>query len=94
MNVIAAYGRKYTNIKAARADWFANVDFRMIGGPYINKADADQHIIPIAGNPSTGSMTVTISANDQRSAYPIRIRIAGSPATGPMTVTINKDDTK
>lgn len=30
MNVIAVYGRKYTNIKAARADWFADNDFKII----------------------------------------------------------------
>ena len=32
-----AYGRSYTSIKAAQADFNADKDFRMCGGGYVNK---------------------------------------------------------
>jgi hypothetical protein len=40
IEVRAAYGKTYANQKAVQADWDADKDFRIAGGPYINKTDA------------------------------------------------------
>lgn len=48
VEVEPAYGRDYRNQKDLKADWNANMDFRITGGPYINKEDAKRgglHII-------------------------------------------------
>jgi hypothetical protein len=47
MTVSGAYGRDYKSLKAAKADWDANKDFRIRdlfsgAGTYINKADAQK----------------------------------------------------
>ena len=40
LTVVGAYGRKYSKKAAVLKDWNANLDFRIVDGPYINKADA------------------------------------------------------
>lgn len=44
INVVPAYGRKYTSLTAALKDWDAGKDFKitsgMYAGAYINKEDA------------------------------------------------------
>lgn len=41
------YGRDYKTFEAVRADWAAGKDFKIVGGPYINKQDADQHDVSV-----------------------------------------------
>lgn len=38
--VHAAYGRVYYTKKMVLEDWNADLDFKIFGGPYINKTDA------------------------------------------------------
>jgi hypothetical protein len=48
VEVEPAYGRDYRNQKDLKADWNAGLDFRLVGGPYINKEDAQRaglHVI-------------------------------------------------
>lgn len=43
IEVTPAYGRDYTNQKAARADWDADKDFRETStGSYVNKTQAQE----------------------------------------------------
>lgn len=42
VEVIGAYGRSYTTLKAAKEDWATNKDFRSTEGPYVNKTDAER----------------------------------------------------
>lgn len=43
IEVVPAYGRDYRNQKDARADWDANLDFRVTTtGSYVTKAEAEQ----------------------------------------------------
>lgn len=43
VEVIAAYGRQYDTLEAARADWNAGKDFRLTTGPYVSKSEAERH---------------------------------------------------
>ena len=38
--LVGAYGRKYHSKTAILKDWNDDLDFKIFGGPYINKADA------------------------------------------------------
>ena len=42
INVAGAYGRSYTEFGEAQKDWDKDLDFRILGGPYINKSDYEQ----------------------------------------------------
>jgi len=42
IEVIAAYGRNYSNQAEIQADWNANKDFRVPYGPVTNKQDCDE----------------------------------------------------
>ena len=42
MTIVGAYGRDYKSKAAALADWNAGKDFKVYGGPAINKEDADR----------------------------------------------------
>lgn len=42
ITVSPSYGRDYTSKKAALDDWLNGKDFRIVGGPYINKQDAER----------------------------------------------------
>jgi hypothetical protein len=44
LTAMPAYGRDYKSKAAVLADWDAGKDFKLIGGPYINKQDCDQDI--------------------------------------------------
>jgi len=39
INVVSAYGRSYDSIVSAKEDWDLGKDFKIVGGPYINKSD-------------------------------------------------------
>ena len=39
INVVGAYGRTYDSIVSAKEDWDLNKDFKVVGGPYINRTD-------------------------------------------------------
>lgn len=39
INVVGAYGRTYDSIVSAKEDWDLNKDFKIVGGPYINRTD-------------------------------------------------------
>ena len=39
INVVSAYGRSYDSIVSAKEDWDLDKDFKIVGGPYINKSD-------------------------------------------------------
>ena len=39
INVVSAYARKYDSIVSAKEDWDLDKDFKIVGGPYINKSD-------------------------------------------------------
>ena len=41
-----AYGRTYTSKAAVLKDWNDNKDFQIVGGPMINKADAENFGVP------------------------------------------------
>ena len=41
IEVIGAYGRTYNSQAAVLADWNANKDFRIPGGPYLSKSDVE-----------------------------------------------------
>jgi len=47
LTLVPAYGRDYKSKAAVQADWDANKDFQIHGGPYINKADAEQKGISV-----------------------------------------------
>lgn len=40
------YGRDYESAEEVRVDWLAGKDFRLQGGQYINKQDAEQFGVP------------------------------------------------
>lgn len=40
VTVRSAYGRQYESAADVLADWHAGKDFRIVGGPYVNKRDA------------------------------------------------------
>ena len=39
INVVGAYGKRYNNIVSATDAWDRGKDFKIVGGPYINKSD-------------------------------------------------------
>lgn len=39
--VTGAYGRSYESVEAAKADWEAGKDFRIVSGPYISIRDVN-----------------------------------------------------
>jgi len=39
INVVGAYGRTYDSIVSAKNDWDNGLDFKIVGGAYINKSD-------------------------------------------------------
>jgi len=41
INLIPAYGRSYSTVEAATADWEAGKDFRLERGPYCSIRDID-----------------------------------------------------
>jgi len=41
-----ACGRTYTSKVKIMADWNADKDFKIVGGPLINKEDAERHGVP------------------------------------------------
>jgi hypothetical protein len=43
LTVVPAYGRDYTSEAEALAAWEGNKDFKVPGGPYINKSDFERH---------------------------------------------------
>lgn len=47
IEVVPAYGRDYTSQKAVKADWNADKDFKIPGGPYLNKADAEREGVKV-----------------------------------------------
>lgn len=63
MTLVPAYGRDYTSQKAVREDWEAGKDFRVVGGPYINKQDAVDggiHTVNIRYNNATRVLPVSV----------------------------------
>ena len=42
LTVIPAYGRNYITKEQVLLDWEQNLDFKIIGGPYVNKQQVDQ----------------------------------------------------
>ena len=43
INVVSAYARKYDSIVSAKEDWDLGKDFKIVGGPYINKSDWSEY---------------------------------------------------
>ncbi len=39
IEITGAYGRRYNSFVSAKKDWQAGKDFKIVGGPYMNKAD-------------------------------------------------------
>lgn len=44
--LMPAYGRDYKTADAVKRAWEANKDFKIHGGPYINKSDAERYGVP------------------------------------------------
>lgn len=40
VDVMAAYGRRYTEPKRAIDDWYGGLDFKLLGGPYLSVRDS------------------------------------------------------
>jgi len=57
INVVSAYGRSYDSIVSAKEDWDLGKDFKIVGGPYINKSDwakySKEDTVVYQGNTST-----------------------------------------
>ena len=64
ITLVPAYGRDYASQKDVREDWEAGKDFRVAGGPYINKQDA------VDG----GIRTVNIRYNDATRVLPVDVK--------------------
>jgi len=47
VTIVGAYGRTYRSKKAILKDWNENLDFKIVNGPYINKADALRYSVKI-----------------------------------------------
>lgn len=60
LEVIPAYGRDYSSQAKVKQDWNANKDFRIPGGPVINKQDADMHNVNVIARYNKNQNTVIV----------------------------------